>query len=228
MNRLALIILVLASAAFSQWGADAGAQSKYISRGMTYDAKPVLWPDAWATWNGFTLLGFANYSTSFKEVNETDAFLSYAWSSGPLTDTVGVSYMYFPNTPFDPTSEITLASAWAPTAKFSLALSMRIDVMCAQGGVYGGPSVAWVQEVPMATVTARASVGLANGIESEYLYGVDRAGWTDITGSLAVAHTWGPITGTITLSAAHRPAELGYIKSEQNVYWAGFNIGYAH
>ena len=228
MNRLALLILLLASLATAQWGADLGPQSQYVSRGYVLDAKPVLWPDAWYSWKGATLLAFANFSTDKDEVNETDAFLSYARATGPLTDTVGISFLYFPNTALDPTSEITLATAWSPVPQLSLALSARMDVLDARGGLYGGPSFAWVQEVPHAMLTARASLGFANGTESLYLYGVDRTGWTDISASISAAHTWGPVTATLTASASHRPAELGYGKSSQNVYWAGLSIGYAH
>ena len=109
-----------------------------------------------------------------------------------------------------------------------MAVSARLDILEAQGGVYGGPSISWTQEVPKAVIVARASLGLANSKESTYLYGVSRTGWTDITGSLSAAHTWGPVTATLNLSATHRPAELGYIKSEQNIFWLGLNIGYSH
>ena len=228
MNRLALLILILASAATAQWGVDAGPQSQYVSRGFVYDAKPVIWPDAWYSWKGATLLAFANFSTAAAKVNETDAFLNYARATGPLTDTVGVSFMYFPNTALDPTSEVTLATAWSPVPQLSLALSARMDVIDARGGFYGGPSFAWTQEVPHAVMTARVSLGLANGTESLYLYGVDRTGWTDITASLSAAHTWGPVTATLTASASHRPSELGYSRAGQNVYWFGLNLGFAH
>lgn len=84
--------------------------SKYVYRGMKFSDKSVVQENLKASYKGLTFLGFGNYDTESRKVNEEDLIIDY---TTPINDKISLSLGYgvftFPNTDFKKTQEVYAA-----------------------------------------------------------------------------------------------------------------------
>lgn len=134
-------------------GVDLGFFSKYVSRGVTLTDDPVVQPNVWISYAGFTLGAWGNadttdINTNEWEFNELDFTLDYTGRLQDFEYSVGGIYYVFPNTGGDDTAELYAAATYdvllAPT------LTVFYDFLDADG-VYATLGVSHCFELALPT-----------------------------------------------------------------------------
>ncbi len=202
----AIFFVCYAGTAFAQVsaGVDLAMKSQYIWRGIPFNDEAVFWPDVWASWNGFTAVVFGSLEMTDVYQNrgkftEVDYYLDYSRTFGPITAKLGYSHFEYPNTDFDPTGEI-YGEAALDLPFFSVALNLYYDVEEVQG-FYVSPKISKSMTVPFFQPTLQVSLGYADKKFNGYWFGLEEAGFTDLTAGLDLTYTPpGALGNYLTLS----------------------------
>ncbi len=190
-------------------GADIPVRSKYVWRGAVFNTEPVLWPDLWVNWYGFTLCGWGSVDLTDvkdKQFSVTDLafFLDYTRPVGPVTPTVGFALYTYPGSaygPAFPTTGEVYAKVSGSLSVLQAALNINYDVMEAKG-VYVSPSITKGLPLGPAALSLTLSGGFADGNHNVYYYGLDKTCFTDLTAVLKLTLTPpGPLAKWLTISA---------------------------
>jgi uncharacterized protein (TIGR02001 family) len=203
LSLLAAVMLVMplagagAAKAADGWAADFDFtfNSKYVWRGMLLVDDWVIQPSANLSKGGFTFNVWGNFEPTDetgheKQFTEVDLTAEYAFGLGDFTIPVGVIHYMFPNTGFDATTELYAGVAYDWIISPSLTIYHDVDQVA--GGSYvllaAGYSYAFPEMAQGVAVGLDVGAGVAYASE-EYLegyYGVDEAGWSDWSASLAL------------------------------------------
>ncbi len=185
-------ILIL-NTAFAQpmAGADVAYKSKYVWRGIPFNTESVLWPDAWGYWNGFTFVLFGSmeltdiYDNSMT-FTELDYYLDYTKAFGKINATLGYAHYTYPNTDFKTTGEIYL-KANTDLEFVQIGLSAYKDIIEAEG-FYISPQISKSFAKCPVNPKLSLSLGYADKNHNGYWMWVEKAGLTDITGTLCLSY----------------------------------------
>lgn len=210
MSVVLVTVLLSCSFAFAQedevtYGADLCFESKYMWNGLTISDHPVLQPDAWVSYKGFSFMLWGNMElTGWKsesqgkmsdgyEFNEIDFIGSYGNSWNKFNYEVGIMYYIYPNTHHsnrklqgwdhgtDPTREAYLSLSYDWTV--SPFLNVVYDFDEASGtylkwGASYSQDIFEIQEKPV-SMTLTAGMGWASENYASYNYGGRESGFTD-------------------------------------------------
>jgi uncharacterized protein (TIGR02001 family) len=175
-------------------GADIPFRSKYVWRGAEFNSDPVLWPDLWFYWNGFTLCGWASIDlTDVKqeamEFTDIAVFADYTRAFGPVSATLGFAQYTYPGYAgaFPKTGEL-YAKLFGSMKVVQGMLSANIDLE-EVNGYYISPSLSKSLSFGSVTPTLTLSAGYSDKKHNAYYYGFEKAGLADLTGTLKIAWT---------------------------------------
>jgi hypothetical protein len=215
-------------------GGDLGAQSKYVWRGAAFNTEPVLWPDVWSSWNGFTLTAFASMDlTDVKQeafqVTDFDLFLEYARAFGPVTGTLGYAQYIYPGYAgaYPATGEVYVKGK-VDLKVLQAGVAANLDVIHVKG-LYVSPSLS--RSLTLGPVTGTLAVSLGWGTEkhNEYYYAADKSALTDLTGGLNVAWTPPGCCGkfmTVTANLGYAQLLGVYTEGTKSNVWGGLTFNF--
>ncbi|HEX7321142.1 MAG TPA: hypothetical protein VF399_12405 [bacterium] len=190
-------------------GVDIPVRSKYVWRGAVFNTDPVLWPDAWINWFGFTFCAWGSMDLTDvkeKQLSLTDLalFLDYTRPVGPVTPTVGFALYNYPGSAYGdafPTTGEVYAKVSGSLGVLQAALNLNYDVMEAKG-LYVSPSITKVLPLGPVALSLTLSGGFADGNHNVYYYGLDKTCFTDLTAVLKLTFTpSGPLAKWLMISA---------------------------
>lgn len=134
------------------WAVDFSAayMSKYIWRGIMQVDDPTLQPSLNIAKNGFTFNVWGNYDLTDKngrknKFSEIDITAEYAFSLGDFSIPVGVIHYEFPNTSFEPTTELYAGVSYSWVITPSVKIFKDVDE---SHGIYVLGSLAYTYELP--------------------------------------------------------------------------------
>jgi hypothetical protein len=190
-------------------GVDIPVRSKYVWRGAVFNTDPVLWPDAWINWYGFTFCAWGSVDLTDvkqKQFSLTDLalFLDYTRPVGPVTPTVGFALYNYPGSAYGdafPTTGEVYVKVSGSLSVLQAALNVNYDVMEAKG-LYVSPSI--TKGLPLGPVALNLTLsgGFADGKHNVYYYGLDKTCFTDLTAVLKLTFTPpGTLANWLTISA---------------------------
>lgn len=176
---------------------DLPVASRYVYRGAVFNDDPVVQPEAYASLEDdaqcLTLGVFTNYETSDEndsanDFTEIDPYVEYGRQLGSFWVSLGQTTYFYPNTDFDPTSEVYLIVA-TELAGISAALETWYDYREADG-LYLNLNVG--HERPLSDrvdLALSAGIGYMRDGQAEYYFGVSESGLSDalLQASLAYA-----------------------------------------
>jgi len=151
-------------------GVEAGGalsfRTQYVSRGTVISGEPVLQPEIWLEYKGFTLdvwnnVDAADCNCATWRLIETDWAISYALSFHRVEMSAGYVYYTFPNLRAADTQEVYLSACFDAFLSPSLTTWYDFDEVC---GTYTNASLTYSiplgnGEKPAATVDLSAAVG---------------------------------------------------------------------
>lgn len=163
--------------------ADAAFMSTYVWRGILLTDGPVLEPGVTIGSMGASLNIWGNMdlddvNDNEMEFNELDFTLDYSFDVSEFSFSVGAIHYTFPNTDFDPTTEIYVAASSSYTLGAWLALYQDID---ASEGLYA--SLGYDYSIPVVEdygVDVGGAVSFGTSKNNEFYYGTDSGGLTDL------------------------------------------------
>ncbi len=206
---ISIIFVVCGSAELPMVGGDIGVRSKYVWRGAVFNSEPVLWPDIWATWHGFTFCTWSSLDLTDvkqKQFSITDLafFFDYTHKFGFVTPTAGFVLYTYPGSAYGPAFPTTgeMYAKIMPDLKFAQAsLNINYDVIKAKG-LYISPSLTKGLSFGNLALNLTLSCGFADGKHNNYYYGLDKICFTDFTAVLKFNLTPpGALANWLTLSA---------------------------
>lgn len=239
---VALLVLSTGSTAvLPTIGADLVGKSKYVWRGMVFNDEYVLWPDIWVNWSGFTLTSWGSLDLTDvkqKQMELTDfaVFFDYSRSFGPATATLGYAHYTYPGSAYGPAFSATgevYGKVGLDLKVAQASVGLNYDVKQADG-FYVSPKVSKSQSFGMVTPTLAVSLGYADKKHNLYYFGVDKAGLTDLTGSLTLALAPpAPLGNFMAISADLNYAmvidnELADAVLESQNFWFGIGLNFFH
>jgi len=193
--KIALAIFLLSTTAHATEpvtiGTDLAVKSKYVWRGMPFNDEAVFWPDAWLYWNGFTLTVFGSLEMTDVYENqgkftEVDYYFDYSRSFGNINASIGYAHYEYPNTDFLITGEL-YGSVSTDFKIVSASLTAYYDIREVEG-LYLLPSVSRTFCIAPIDPTLTLSLGYADKKHNLYYFGLEKAGFTDLTTSLALSY----------------------------------------
>lgn len=175
-------------------GADVAVKAKYIWRGVPFNTESVLWPDVWINWYGATLTGWASIDlTDIKqesmEFTDIAIIADYTHTFGQISTSIGYLHYIYPGyAGAFPTTGEFYAALGAGFGAIGVALTGYYDLI-EVNGLYVSPSISASYAFDYATPAITVSAGYAEGKHNNYYFGIDKAGFTDITTTLSAAIT---------------------------------------
>jgi hypothetical protein len=120
------------------YGASVQFLSKYVSRGAVVSGDPVLQPEVWLSYKGFTFdiwnnVDLTDYEIAPWRLTESDFTVEYAFSLSKATIGLGYSYYTYPNLHYDDTQEFYASACLDVFLSPELTVYYDIDEIC---GVY--------------------------------------------------------------------------------------------
>ncbi len=170
-------------------GVDAAVMNSYVWRGILLTDDPVFQPGVTVGCNNLSLNFWANMdlgdaNDTKGDINEFDYTLEYDYSVRSFNLSAGVIHYTFPNTDFDPTTELFAGIGYEVIGNPSLTVYQ--DIGEAEGtylSLGGGTSV------PLGSLSSldlSASLSFGSSGHNGFYYGSDEAGFTDILLSAGV------------------------------------------
>ncbi len=152
------------------WAVDFSAayMSKYIWRGIMQVDDPTLQPSLNIAKNGFTFNVWGNYDLTDKnnrknKFSEIDLTAEYAFSLGDFSIPVGVIHYEFPNTSYEPTTELYAGVSYSWIITPSVKVFKDVDE---SHGIYVLGSLAYALDLP--SPTKEVSWGIAASISGAW------------------------------------------------------------
>ena len=162
---------------------DAAFMSKYVWRGILLTDGPVFQPGITAgykslSFNIWSNMDLDDVNDNKNEINELDFTLDYSFDVSSFSISAGIIRYTFPNTDFDPTTELYAGLSSDYTKDASLTIYQ--DVGEAEGTYI---SLGYDCSIPVAKVTSidiGGAVGFGTAKHNEFYYGEDNASLTDL------------------------------------------------
>lgn len=205
---LAGFALAEEEAAKLEAGLDLPVLSGYVWRGQVLNDEAVVQPSLTVTKGGFSLNTWANYSltdnvTEDSDFNEVDLTVSYDFTVGPASYSVGLVEYLFPNTTFSGTREVYVGAS-LDNLPVTPAATVYYDFDEADGA-YVTVSLGYSHAVSEAlSLDVSGSIGYGFSDYNEFYFGVadDALNDGNVTLSLsyAVNDSWS-ISPAVTYSA---------------------------
>jgi len=229
------------SAVLPMIGADLPVKSQYVWRGLVFNDEFVFWPDAWVSWNGFCLTGWGSVDLTDvkdKQLALTDLafFVDYSRSFGPATATIGYAHYTYPGSAYGPGFSATGEVYGKVGANLKVVqglVGINYDVKQADG-YYISPKLTKSKPCGIVTPTLAVSLGYADKKHNLYYFGVDKAGLTDVTGSLTLSVAPpAPLGNVLAISgdvnyARVIDSELADAVLESSNFWFGIGLNFFH
>jgi hypothetical protein len=221
-----------------QVGLDLAYKSKYLWRGITFNGESVLWPDVWASYQGFTAtvwgsVEMTNCYGNAGRCTEVDYYLDYTRSLGIFNASLGYSQFTYPNTNFNHTGELSV-KANVDLKYVQVGLGGYFDVIDVKG-IYVSPQVSHDFQVGPIQTSLTGSVGYANAKNNLYWFGVDKSGWMDLTAGMNLSYPlpgrlgqWLTLKGDANFSRLLDSELAAGSTGDRNNFWFGVGLAAAY
>jgi len=221
-----------------KFGLSADYYSKYIWRGQNIDDKSVLQPTVSASAYGFTgslwgNLDMTNKNDTSGEFSEFDWILDYTAAvpdNNWVNFSIGTIYYRFPNTPFDPTTEL-YAGLSLSGVPLTPSFKWYRDVDEIKGSYFQFGVGQFFEKIYVMNekcycgLLLGASYGWANSAYNNGYFGVDGSGSNDLTLSAALCtqiDTW-MVKPNINYSTM-LSNDIRQATDKSDNFWAGVGI----
>jgi len=197
---MAILFPTIGLAQDLSFGAELGASSRYVWRGLVLDDGWAARPSAWVSARGLTLEAWANVpaGTGAERLTETDLVVSYDAEWQGLGITPSASAYFYPGEEDGPTAELGLGLVY-PLGPFELSSNHTMDLVAVRGAYAGDLGLSVEQEVvpDLVGLELSGSLGWGSPRFHEANYGVAKAAFNAVAVEAAVVA---------------RPVSFGYIR----------------
>lgn len=173
---------------------DATFASKYVWRGIVFVDDWVAQPSVTAAVGNFSVNVWADYNLTDQnnlknKFDEIDLTLDYTFGLGDFSIPVGLITYTFPNSTVPDTTEIYVGLGYDWIV--SPSVTVYKDIVEANG-LYCLGALDYSLELPAPSdmvawgIDIGVSIGYGNEEHNSFNYGVDEAGWTDMSAYLAI------------------------------------------